>query len=251
MVQFNCILEDGQSCPTPQLIWRHRHSFPNGTEGNERDIRIENHYSILNNLSASILKITAVKPSDAGHFICSGICIGKGLVKLQNESYLTVKALPKLQLLSQISDSTPSILNVTCTAMGFYPPRIILSWKHTIPEMTRTFQQEAPTLNHDGTYRTSSTLQISDSLWSSGEEIVCEVNHNSLTQPLRESIRREGLLPDSFLLGRLKMCYLKTGLLSTGVLLMVLAVIAVHVRTSKFKHSECGLQDLNLKEEEE
>ncbi|XP_028671500.2 class II histocompatibility antigen, B-L beta chain-like [Erpetoichthys calabaricus] len=164
---------------------------------------------------------------------------------------LFVTALPKLQLLSQTSDSTPSILNVTCTAMSFYPPRIILSWKHTIPGVTHTFQQEAPSLNHDGTYRTSSTLQISDSLWSSGEEIVCEVNHSSLTQPLRESIRREGLLPGSFLLGKLKICYLKTGLLSAGLLLMVLAVIAVHVRTAKFKHSEYGLQGLNLKEEEE
>ncbi|XP_039621140.1 tapasin-related protein-like [Polypterus senegalus] len=189
MVQFNCILEDGQSCPTPQLLWRHRHSFPNGTEGNERDIRTENQYSILNNLSASILKITAVKPSDAGHFICSGICIGTGLVKLRNESYLTVKAIPKVKIFPPLPANDLQIKTFICSAVGFYPPNITIFWEHSPSVKSTLIKEENHTVLPDGTYSTKSSLEIRSTLWSSRMEITCVVNHSSLTQPLRESIK--------------------------------------------------------------
>uniref|UniRef100_A0A8C4SBH9 Ig-like domain-containing protein n=1 Tax=Erpetoichthys calabaricus TaxID=27687 RepID=A0A8C4SBH9_ERPCA len=113
-------------------------------------------------------------------------------VKLCVSTYFHVTAVPKLDLHYQTSSENPNIFLLICSAVGFYPPNITLSWDHSLHEVTHSILPDVPTLFHDGTYNISSILHVKTYLWGPGEEIGCVVNHSSLTWPLRKNIMREG-----------------------------------------------------------
>ncbi|XP_039621149.1 uncharacterized protein LOC120536742 isoform X2 [Polypterus senegalus] len=97
--------------------------------------------------------------------------------------------IPSLHLQSNLSSNNSELLILTCTALGFYPSRIILSWHHSLPGVPHTTSQEASRLVPDGTYSSSSTLQVNTSLWLPGTKIGCEATHTSMARPLKKYIR--------------------------------------------------------------
>ncbi|XP_058872091.1 tyrosine-protein phosphatase non-receptor type substrate 1-like [Acipenser ruthenus] len=105
-------------------------------------------------------------------------------------SHPLVKAIPKLDLRSVVSVDRAGVLILSCSAVGFYPRDVTLSWDSSSPGLPSSTQQGPPTVNQDGSYSTSTSLQVNETLWSPGTEISCVLNHSSLAQPLREFIRR-------------------------------------------------------------
>ncbi|MGH0137035.1 UNVERIFIED_CONTAM: hypothetical protein FKN15_025469 [Acipenser sinensis] len=109
-------------------------------------------------------------------------------------SHPLVQAIPKLDLRSAVSADKAAVLILSCSAVGFYPRDVTLSWDSSPPGLPSSTQQGPPTVNQDGSYSTSTSLQVNETLWSPGTEISCVLNHSSLAQPLREYIRRGGSL---------------------------------------------------------
>ncbi|KAG2463853.1 NR3L1 protein, partial [Polypterus senegalus] len=202
-VEFQCRLKKEKDCKTILFFWRHIPIFENDSETVGKDIENGGRFSINNEGQVSSLVITDVKITDSGYFNCSLICVHIKKESLCEGSQLEVQAVPKLTLHYQTSSDDPSNLHLTCSAVGFYPPSITLSWDHTFHEVNHSILRGDPTLLQDGTYNISSTLLVKASLWSPGDEIGCVVNHSSLTRPLRKNIMREGVflsLADDLLL---------------------------------------------------
>ncbi|XP_051790864.1 natural cytotoxicity triggering receptor 3 ligand 1-like [Erpetoichthys calabaricus] len=189
-VEFQCRLKKEKDCKTTLFFWRHIPIFENDSETVEKDIENEGRFSINEERPVSSLVITDVKITDSGYFNCSVMCVNIKKESLFERSQLEVQAVPKLTLHYQTSSDDPSNLHLTCSAVGFYPPSITLSWDHTFHEVSHSILQGDPTLLQDGTYNITSTLLVNASLWSPGEEIGCVVNHSSLTRPLRKNIMR-------------------------------------------------------------
>ncbi|XP_039620458.1 natural cytotoxicity triggering receptor 3 ligand 1-like isoform X1 [Polypterus senegalus] len=196
-LELNCSVNKERDCKDAQFFWRHRDIRQKSNEDAEREIQGKGRVSISTESLSSSLVITDLKVTDSGYFICSVMCVTIKMEFIWKSSQVEVRAVPKLDLHYQTASENPSILLLTCSAVGFYPPNITLSWDHSLHEVTHSILPDVPTLLQDGTYNISSILHVKTSLWIPGEEIGCVVNHSSLTRPLRKNITREGDFSES------------------------------------------------------
>ncbi|MGH0170676.1 UNVERIFIED_CONTAM: hypothetical protein FKN15_069995 [Acipenser sinensis] len=138
--------------------------------------------------AVSILLISDVTPYDHGRYFCAVHLLGDATHALLNGTYIQLDVIGSRIL--------------SCSAVGFYPPDVSLSWDGSSMGVLSPMPQGPPTLHQDGSYSTSSTLLVTEALWITGEEIACVLSHSSLTQPLRKSIRQEDTFSDAAVITR-------------------------------------------------
>ncbi|KAK1150628.1 natural cytotoxicity triggering receptor 3 ligand 1-like [Acipenser oxyrinchus oxyrinchus] len=153
--------------------------------------------------AVSTLLISDVSPYDHGRYFCAVHLLGDTTHALLNGTYiqLDVKARPQLSLTSHPSNTSGSRI-LSCSAVGYYPPDVSLSWDGSSIGVLSPTPQGPPTLHRDGSYSTSSTLLVTEALWITGAEIACVLSHSSLTEPLRKSIRQEDTFSDAAVITR-------------------------------------------------
>ncbi|KAK1155415.1 natural cytotoxicity triggering receptor 3 ligand 1-like [Acipenser oxyrinchus oxyrinchus] len=187
--RFTCSIGKGMGCHKDVFFfWSHNETQINNTVKN-----IKHRISIIDSHLSSSLFIANVTPSDYGQYSCSVLCLADPPLLLEKRSAqleVKVKAIPKLDLRYAVSADRAGVLILSCSAVGFYPRDVTLSWDSSPPGLPSSTQQGPPTVNQDGSYSTSTSLQVNEALWSPGTEISCVLNHSSLAQPQREYIRR-------------------------------------------------------------
>ncbi|XP_051790559.1 uncharacterized protein LOC127529786 isoform X2 [Erpetoichthys calabaricus] len=182
---FNCQL---LGCAAKHYIWDRIPEFENGSQGFNEDLLNGSRISV--SLSGT-LRIENLTVFDNGLYYCRPIhlCVKNtpGATR-SNGTRLTV-TVPSLHLQSNLSSNNPELLILICSAVGFYPSYIVLSWHHSLLGVPHTTSQEVPEPLLDGTYSSRSTLQVNSTLWVPGTEIGCEANHTSTIRPLKKYIR--------------------------------------------------------------
>uniref|UniRef100_A0A8C8RDW9 Ig-like domain-containing protein n=1 Tax=Pelusios castaneus TaxID=367368 RepID=A0A8C8RDW9_9SAUR len=71
---------------------------------------------------------------------------------------------------------------VTCDIQGFYPEAIAVNW------LLNGIRTEAPRVNPNGTFNLEAFYQFKPAAKSEGAEISCEVQHETLSQPIVRSV---------------------------------------------------------------
>ncbi|XP_078088137.1 tyrosine-protein phosphatase non-receptor type substrate 1-like [Mustelus asterias] len=99
---------------------------------------------------------------------------------------LNIQAKPEISLSADPQKEIVGLPSLICLAAGFFPCNLSISW---IVEGVVFYQTEpgSLTVNSDSSYNLSSRLQITDAHWDQGAAVICEVQHITLSEPVRIS----------------------------------------------------------------
>ncbi|MGH0165904.1 UNVERIFIED_CONTAM: hypothetical protein FKN15_073294 [Acipenser sinensis] len=101
-------------------------------------------------------------------------------------------ATPEIRLLARSVKERQSLI---CSAVGFYPPDVNLSWVYS-PSGEHE-KQGSFMLNSDGTYSKNASLQFEKGVWNTGTEITCLVNYTLHVQRISYAVSSETERRDS------------------------------------------------------
>ncbi|XP_029433897.1 tyrosine-protein phosphatase non-receptor type substrate 1-like [Rhinatrema bivittatum] len=197
---MNCILKGQGDSHTWSFYWKHSSSIsPLQKSELQNTSRISIHQSL--NLLSSMLTISAVTPQDTGSYHCSvrvvlptpqKECTGSG-------TFLTVQAAPKIRLWVDSGNGTSASLLLVCQALRFYPEDLNISWLPSF-DLVAPPSEERSENPEDGTFSRTSFLRISGKVWEELKAgVTCQVNHNSIQDPLTDTIYPPGTSEGSYI----------------------------------------------------
>ncbi|XP_053326830.1 uncharacterized protein LOC128501405 [Spea bombifrons] len=125
------------------------------------------------------IKLSDVNIEDEGLYRCVVIYAPD---KKEKEITLNVLVRPTIQ----IHNKYVSERSLVCSARGFYPPPIGITWLRD-KEVLKNATLDKPLRGPDGAYTTESTLTIADDRGHTNDIFICKVHHESLEEPLQES----------------------------------------------------------------
>ncbi|XP_044604396.1 signal-regulatory protein beta-1-like isoform X2 [Equus asinus] len=129
-----------------------------------------------NNMDFSI-RISNITPADTGIYYCVKFQKGSPDVEFKSGpgTQLTVSVPPTLEV-SQHS-MAGNLVNMTCQANKFYPPRLKLTWLEN-GNVTRTETASTLIENKDGTFNWTSWLLVNSSTHREDVVLSCQVEHD-------------------------------------------------------------------------
>ncbi|XP_058872396.1 MHC class I polypeptide-related sequence A-like [Acipenser ruthenus] len=145
----------------------------------------------------------------------------------------------EVQLTVGSVNESSGLLILSCSAVGFYPRDVTLSWDSSPPGLPSSTQQGPPTVNQDGSYSTSTSLQVNEALWSLGTEISCVLNHSSLAQPSRKGMRK----PNSKKTRSLFVEYAVRHFLSAVIALLIIGLL---FKVYKSRKHDPGTEEIKM-----
>uniref|UniRef100_A0A1B8Y3X1 Ig-like domain-containing protein n=1 Tax=Xenopus tropicalis TaxID=8364 RepID=A0A1B8Y3X1_XENTR len=138
-----------------------------------------------NNGDVSV-SLANVSISDGGIYRCLVIYSPE---KKEKEVLLEIFAPPVIRIPNKVIQKNKEN-TLTCTASGFYPVDIDVSWYKDNKHLTDS-QLDKPERNPDGTYRVRGTVTLPPMDGQMDHYVSCRVQHRSLQQPLQEDAQLE------------------------------------------------------------
>ncbi|XP_053550632.1 uncharacterized protein LOC128642023 [Bombina bombina] len=136
------------------------------------------------------LTIPGVTVSDEGTYKCLVIYSPN---RQEKRIRLNIKASPTVKMSRKIiMDSKQTVLQ--CLVTGYYPPDVMVTWLKNGKTLTNS-DVSTPQRNADGTFRVNSTMSFTPTEVRDQPEIVCQVQHNSLQNPIKDGVKVDGTFP--------------------------------------------------------
>ncbi|XP_013921883.1 PREDICTED: uncharacterized protein LOC106548910 [Thamnophis sirtalis] len=151
------------------------------------------------NTNAYILQIQKVQTDESATYICLAegyyfqTAVSGSGTRLIITGGQSAKVPSSVILLSDVSQKPGSSdVHALCVVEDFYPGLLEIKWSAAGKDITEGVTSGQVTLNADGTYTTSSILNISRNFFNSVAPIRCSVNHESSGAKIERSL--EGCL---------------------------------------------------------
>ncbi|XP_053550635.1 uncharacterized protein LOC128642024 [Bombina bombina] len=136
------------------------------------------------------LTIPGVTVSDEGTYKCLVIYSPD---RQEKRIRLNIKASPTVKMSRKIlMDSKQTVLQ--CLVTGYYPPDVMVTWLKNGKTLTNS-ALSTPQRNADGTFRVNSTMSFTPAEVTDQLDIVCQVQHDSLQNPIQDGIKMDGTFP--------------------------------------------------------
>ncbi|XP_053550640.1 uncharacterized protein LOC128642025 [Bombina bombina] len=137
------------------------------------------------------LTIPGVTVSDEGTYKCLVIYNPDG--RQEKRIRLDIKASPTVKMSRKIlTDSKQTVLQ--CSITGYYPSDVKVTWLKNGKTLTNS-ARSTPQRNSDRTFRVNSTMSFTPAEVSDQPDIVCQVQHNSLENPIQAGLKVDGTFP--------------------------------------------------------
>ncbi|XP_041091168.1 uncharacterized protein LOC121304225 isoform X2 [Polyodon spathula] len=189
-VNITCALKNQTGLPVFVYHWYMKSAHQEKRSFKEEPLEENSRISIFQseNHSYEILTIRNVSAYDEGEYSCHVHFYRAAKDQIVNKILLFVKATPEIRLLARsVKQRGRSLI---CSAMGFYPSDLNLSWVYSPSREPVIEKQGSFMLNSDGTYSKNSSLQFENGVWNTGTEITCLVSHTRISYAVSSEAER-------------------------------------------------------------